>query len=101
MVVGRGWVVVNPGDPTGATTDAVVAAADAAGAALAGVVATSLGPEHHAGASLFAVGLGLPLATPPGVPRIARELHVELEDGSQLPFGDVSIRVRVNPARAT
>jgi len=100
-IVGRReWVVVNPGDPTGATTDAVVAAADAAGAALAGVVVTSLGPEHHAGASLFAVGLGLPFATPPGVPRIARDAHVELEDGSELPFGDVSVRVRVNPAQA-
>jgi 8-oxo-dGTP pyrophosphatase MutT (NUDIX family) len=95
-ILGRSrWVVVNPADPTGETLAAVVSAADASGAGLDGVVVTSLEPEHHAGASLFSVGLGLPLATPPGVPRIAREPHLELDDGAVLPFGDVETRVHV------
>jgi ADP-ribose pyrophosphatase YjhB (NUDIX family) len=89
------WVVINPGDPTGAATDAVMAAAHDAGASLDGVVLTSLEPEHHAGVALFAVGLGVPLGTPPGVPRIGRDRHIELLDGAPLPFGDVRARVSV------
>jgi ribonuclease/clavin/mitogillin len=95
LVVGeRSWVVVDPGDPTGETAAAIVAAADAAGAELAGVVITDLDPAHHAGVEMFATGYGLPVAGPHGASgRVPYAVH-ELDDGAVIPFGDATIEAR-------
>ena len=96
QLVGReAWTVVDPGDPTGASFEAVLALAGAAGASLAGVVVRDLSPERHAGVELFARGLGLPVAGPPGADALAPYDVIELENGGIVPFGDVELRAVV------
>jgi 8-oxo-dGTP pyrophosphatase MutT (NUDIX family) len=100
LVGDRSWLVVNPGDPTDETVIAALAAADAAGAALAGVVIEDLTPEHHAGVEMFARGLGLPVAGPPGADHLAPYPIEELGPRSSVPFGDASLTVElVTPPR--
>ena len=92
QIVGRAaWVVIDPGDPTGGTFDRVVAAADAAGTPLVGVVVRDLRPERHAGVELFARGLGLPVAGPRGSNALVPYEVIELGDGALVPFGDVPL----------
>jgi 8-oxo-dGTP pyrophosphatase MutT (NUDIX family) len=89
----RRWVVVDPGDPTGETSDAILAAAQEAGAELAGVVVSDLSPDRHAGVELLARGLGRPVAGPPGANALAPYELIEIEDGDRVPFGDVELTV--------
>jgi ADP-ribose pyrophosphatase YjhB (NUDIX family) len=101
LVGERSWLVVNPGDPTDGTVTVALAAAEAAGATLAGVVIEDLTPEHHAGVEMFARGLGLPVAGPPGADHLAPYRIEELAAGAQVPFGDTSITAElVAPGRA-
>jgi glyoxylase-like metal-dependent hydrolase (beta-lactamase superfamily II) len=88
-------VIVDPGDPTGETTDAIVAAADAAGAAVAGVLVSDLEPDRHAGVELFARGLGLPVAGPPGADAIAPYAITDLRAGEPVPIGDAGLVVEI------
>ncbi|MEZ0241345.1 MAG: NUDIX domain-containing protein [Chloroflexota bacterium] len=94
LVGDREWVVVNPADPTGEATAAIVARATAAGARLAGVAITDLLPAHHAGVEMLAAGLGLPVAAGPTASRIAPYPVVELQEGQRVPFGDVPLLAR-------
>ncbi len=91
----RRWVIVDPGDPTGETTDLIAAAADAAGATLAGVVVTSLEPDRHAGVEMLATGLGLPVAGPPGGSGLVPYSVTELLEGGRVPFGDLPLTARL------
>ncbi|HET9681779.1 MAG TPA: NUDIX domain-containing protein [Candidatus Limnocylindrales bacterium] len=98
----RRWVIVDPGDPTGETSDRIVAAAEEAGVELAGVVVTSIEPERHAGVEMLATGLGLPVAGPPGASGLVPYAITELADAAAVPFGDsglVASLVRESPAR--
>ncbi len=96
LVVGsRHWVVVDPGDPTGETSDAIAVAAEEAGGELAGVVITDLDPAHHAGVEMLATGLGLPVAGPPGAAGLVPFAVRELADRASLPFGDARLRAWV------
>lgn len=95
VVGGRAWVVVDPGDPTGEAFEAVLAAVQAAGARLAGVVIRDLAPERHAGVELFARGLGLAVAGPPGADALVPYPVIGLEDGALVPFGDAPIVAEV------
>ena len=94
LVGKREWVVVNPADPTGETTAATLARADAAGATLVGVAITDLLPAHHAGVEMLAAGLGLPVVAGPTASRIAPYPVIELRGGEPVPFGDVSLTAR-------
>jgi 8-oxo-dGTP pyrophosphatase MutT (NUDIX family) len=97
-VVGRErWVVVDPGDPTGAVADAVRRAAAEASASLVGVLVTGLDPDRHAGVELFARGLGLAVAGPPGGDALATYRISELADGSPVPWTDEPLVVDVAP----
>lgn len=99
LVIGaHRWLVVDPGDPTGETSDRIVGAAEAAGAELAGVVVTSLAPERHAGVEMLATGLGLPVAGPPGASGLVPYAVRELADGEAVPFGDARLRAHVEAA---
>jgi len=96
-IVGRRrLVVIDPSDPTGETTDAIVAWANERHAEIVGVAVTDLDPEHHAGVEMFAAGLGLPVVAGAGSSRIAPYPVTELGDGERLPFGDVRIVARVS-----
>jgi 8-oxo-dGTP pyrophosphatase MutT (NUDIX family) len=98
-VVGeRAWVVIDPGDPTGETTDRILAAASSAGASLAGVVIGDLQPDRQAGVELFARGMGLPVLGPPGSDAISPYRILEATDGAVIPFGDAPLSVEVTPA---
>lgn len=92
----REWLVVDPADPTGESADAILDAAAASGATLAGVVVTGLEPERHAGVELFATGLGLRVAGPPGSNGLVPYPIVELESGP-VPFGDAAFIVDASP----
>lgn len=96
LVVGtKGWVVIDPGDPTGETSDRIATAAEQAGAELAGVVVTSIDAERHAGVEMLATGLGLPVAGPPGASGLVPYAITELADGASVPFGDSGLVARV------
>ena len=98
----RAWVLVDPPDPTSGTLTAALRAADKAGARLAGIVVRDLAPEHHAGVEMFARGLGLPVAGPPGANALVPYAVQEIEVGEPVPFGDSGLRVvEVGPAHAS
>jgi 8-oxo-dGTP pyrophosphatase MutT (NUDIX family) len=88
LVGRRDVLVVDPADPTGVTSDAIIAAVAGPGGRLAGVVISSLAPERHAGVEMFAHGLGLPVAGPRAAARAAPYPLIALDDGELLPFGD-------------
>jgi hypothetical protein len=87
-------VVVDPADPTGETTDAVLAWAAERSAEVVGVAVSDLDPAHHAGVEMWATGFGLPVVGGPGTDRLAPYPVVELRAGDPIPFGDVSVVVR-------
>jgi len=93
------WVFVNPSDPTGLTSDAVVEAARAAGARIVAVAITDLEPAHHAGVEMFAAGLALPVVGGPGTARLAPYPVSELGDDEAVPFGDVRLIARLESGR--
>jgi hypothetical protein len=90
----RRLVVVDPSDPTGETTDAILAWARERGAEVEGVAVTDLDPLHHAGVEMFAAGLGLPVVAGPGASRLATYPVTQLRDGQLVPFGDVPLVAR-------
>lgn len=90
----REIVVVDPSDPTGETTDAVLAWAAGRSAEVVGVAVSDLDPTHHAGVEMWATGYGLPVVGGPGASGIAPYPITELRDGEAIPFGDVRVVVR-------
>jgi len=95
LVGRREWVLVNPSDPTGATTDAILAEAMRADARVVAVAITDLDPVHHAGVEMFAAGLALPVVAGQGASRLAPYPVTELADGDEVPFGDIRLVARV------
>ena len=91
LVGRREIVIVDPADPTGETTEAVLAWAAARGAAIVGVAVTDLEPVHHAGVEMFAAGLGLPVVAGVGASDIVPYPVTELRPGDRVPFGDVEL----------
>ena len=101
LVGDREWVIVNPADPTGATTAAMIVHAEAAGAMLAGVAITDLLPAHHAGVEMLAAGLGLPVVAGRTASGIAPYPVIELGDDQRVPFGDVPLKARTSQSELT
>jgi 8-oxo-dGTP pyrophosphatase MutT (NUDIX family) len=90
-IVGRReWVVVDPGDPTGETSDAIARAAIEANAQLVGIIVRDIRPERHAGVGMFGTGMGLPIAGGIGA-SIAPYPISEIGPGERVPFGDVAL----------
>ncbi len=90
----REWIVIDPADPTGETTDSILDEARRAGARLAGVALTDLDPVHQAGVETLARGFGLPVVAGAGAARLAPYPVNELADGQAVPFGDVAMVAR-------
>jgi 8-oxo-dGTP pyrophosphatase MutT (NUDIX family) len=84
-------IVVDPADPTGQTSDAIIAELAATGARPVGVAVASLSPERHAGVEMFAHGLGLPVAAPSGLGAGAPYPLIELGATERPPFGDADL----------
>jgi len=95
LVGHREIVVVDPADPTGITSDAVLAHLAASGGRLVGVVVSDLEPEHHAGVEMFAHGLGLPVVAPASVVGQAPYDVLGLEPDAPIPFGDIPLTLAV------
>ncbi len=92
----RRLVVIDPADPTGETTDAILAWASERDAEVVGVAVTDLDPGHHAGVEMFAAGLGVPVVAGRGASLIAPYPVTEVADGERLPFGDVPVVARAD-----
>jgi len=91
LVGRREVVVVDPGDPTGVTSDVMFAEVRSSGCRLAGVVISGFAPEQHAGVEMLARGLGLPVAAPAGIATGAPYPVIELDADDPLPFGDPGV----------
>ena len=97
-VVGeRELVVVDPGDPSDAAADAVLAAATAAGGRLVAIALTHADPDHAAGAEGLALRLDLPIFAGPGAQRELPYLVRELADGERIGAGAVELTVVSTP----
>jgi len=94
LVGERDWIVVNPADPTGQTSEAIFVAAKAAGARVVAVAISDLDPRHHAGVEMFAAAMALPVVAGPAAGRFAPYPLTELGDGEPVPYGDVPLVAR-------
>jgi 8-oxo-dGTP pyrophosphatase MutT (NUDIX family) len=92
LVGERDLVLVDPGDPTGVTSEAIDVAIRERGGRLVGIALTGLRPEEHAGVELYAAGGGLPVVAGPGAARLTPYPVIEVEPGEPIPLGDVPMR---------
>jgi glyoxylase-like metal-dependent hydrolase (beta-lactamase superfamily II)/8-oxo-dGTP pyrophosphatase MutT (NUDIX family) len=87
----RRFVLVDPGDPTGAATDRALELAAARGGVIEAVALTHVDADHAAGAEVVALALDLPVLTGPGGARPLPYAVRELSDLSMLDAGDVPL----------
>ena len=97
LVGGRELVLVDPGDPSDAAADAILAAAAAAGGRIVAIALTHADPDHAAGAEALALRLELPILAGPGAQRDLPYLVRELADGERIGAGDVELEVVATP----
>jgi hypothetical protein len=98
VLLGRRFViVVDPGDPSEAAIDAVLASVDRLGGRVSAIVLSRPDPDHAAGAEALAIPLGVPILGAPGAGRHLPYDVVEVRDGEELP-SDVRLLVRLGPA---
>ena len=87
-----GWrrvVVVDPGDPTDAGLDALLAATTRLGMEIAAVVVTSGAPDHTGGAVALALVAGVPLLASARAAALVGQPAAVVADGSRIGAGDV------------
>jgi glyoxylase-like metal-dependent hydrolase (beta-lactamase superfamily II) len=92
----RDLVVVDPGDPSEAAIDAILAAVARRSGTLRAIVLTAPDPDHAAGAEALAIPLEIPILVAPGGGRRLPYPTRELVDSEQLP-ADVGLRVEIGP----
>jgi len=97
LVGRRRFVLVDPGDPTGAPFDRVAALAASRGGAVEAVALTNVDPDHAAGAEAVAETFGVPVFAGPGGGRPVPYAVRELADLEILAAGDVPLRVVHTP----
>jgi glyoxylase-like metal-dependent hydrolase (beta-lactamase superfamily II) len=91
-VVGRrDLVVVDPGDPSEAASDALIAVADGRGGTIRAVAITHADPDHAAGTEALARALGVPVFGGRGAGHDLPSTVIELVEGDRLPAGDIEI----------
>ncbi len=97
-VVGRrALVVVDPGDPSEAAADAVLALAASRSASIAAIAITHAEPDHAAGAEALAIRLSVPLFGGPGAGHDLPAEVIELADGDPVPAGDMRLLTLTTP----
>jgi glyoxylase-like metal-dependent hydrolase (beta-lactamase superfamily II) len=97
-LVGSGEIlVVDPGDPSDAAADAILAAASAGGGRLVGIALTHVDPDHAAGAEALALRLDMPILAGPGSQRELPYLVRELAAGERIRAGGVELEVLETP----
>ncbi len=97
LVGRRRFVLIDPGDPTGAGTDRAIELATARGGVIEAVVLTHVDPDHAAGAEGLAERLGIAVLTGPGGGRPLPYRVRELADLERLDAGDVGLRAAQTP----
>jgi hydroxyacylglutathione hydrolase len=97
LVGRRELVVVDPGDPSDAAADALLAAAGERGGSIVGIALTHAEPDHAAGAEALAVRLDILVHAGRGAGRELPYPVFEHEDGEPLHVGDVRIDVIATP----
>lgn len=97
-IVGRcRFVLIDPGDPTGAALDRAVELATVRGGAIEAVALTHVDPDHSAGAEAIAERLNVPVLTGPGGGRPLPYAVREVADMEPLVVGDVTLRAVHTP----
>jgi glyoxylase-like metal-dependent hydrolase (beta-lactamase superfamily II)/8-oxo-dGTP pyrophosphatase MutT (NUDIX family) len=97
-LVGEGeLVIVDPGDPSDAAADAILAAVAGAGGRLVGIALTHADPDHAAGAEGLALRLGLPIVAGPGAGHDLPYAVRELADGERVAAGGLELRAIATP----
>jgi glyoxylase-like metal-dependent hydrolase (beta-lactamase superfamily II) len=97
-VVGRHeLVVVDPGDPSDAAADAILAIAAGREARIAGILLTSPEPDHAAGAEALAGRIDVPVFAGVGAARWLPYDVQELRDGDAVPVGDTPLTAIATP----
>ena len=97
-LVGQGEVVVvDPGDPSDAGADAILAAVAADGGRLVAIALTHTDPDHAAGAEVLALRRDLPILAGPGAGRDLPYLVRELGEGERIGAGDVQLELLGTP----
>jgi ribonuclease/clavin/mitogillin len=97
-VVGRHeLVVVDPGDPSDAAADAILALAARREARIVGVVLTSPEPDHAAGAEALAGRIDVPVFAGVGAARWLPYDVRELREGDAVPVGDTRLTAIATP----
>jgi glyoxylase-like metal-dependent hydrolase (beta-lactamase superfamily II)/8-oxo-dGTP pyrophosphatase MutT (NUDIX family) len=97
LVGRRRFVLVDPGDPTGAALERCLELARARGGDVAAIALTHVDPDHHAGAEGLAEGLGIPVLAGPGAARRLPYAVRELVDEAVIDAGDIGLRVLATP----
>jgi 8-oxo-dGTP pyrophosphatase MutT (NUDIX family) len=92
----RELVVVDPGDPSEAAIDAILAAAARRSGTIRAIVLTAPDPDHAAGAEALAIPLEVPILVAPGAGRRLPYATRAVVDGERL-AADVDVRVRLGP----
>jgi glyoxylase-like metal-dependent hydrolase (beta-lactamase superfamily II)/8-oxo-dGTP pyrophosphatase MutT (NUDIX family) len=90
-------VVVDPGDPSDAAADALLALATGRQARIAGIVLTSPEPDHAAGAEALAGRIDVPVFAGVGAARWLPYDVRELRDGDIVPVGDMPLTAIATP----
>ena len=90
-------VVVDPGDPSDAAAEAILAVAAERGGRVAAIAVTHVDPDHAAGAEPLALRLGLRVIVGPGGGRVLSHHVEEVADGQRVTAGDVELTVVAVP----
>ena len=90
-------IVVDPGDPSDAAAEAILAAAAERGGRVAAVAVTHVDPDHAAGAEPLALRLGFRVIVGPGGGRVLSHDVEEVADGQRITAGDVELTVVAAP----
>jgi endoribonuclease LACTB2 len=97
-VVGRReLIVVDPGDPSDAAADALLALASGREAGIVAIVLTSPEPDHAAGAEALAGRIHVPVFVGRGSARWLPYDVTEVADGDVIPAGDIPLTAVATP----
>ena len=97
LVGRRELVVIDPGDPSDAAADALLAAAAERDGAIVAIALTHAEPDHGAGAEGLALRLDIHIYAGPGAGQELSYDVRELRDGERVPAGDVPVDVIETP----
>jgi glyoxylase-like metal-dependent hydrolase (beta-lactamase superfamily II)/8-oxo-dGTP pyrophosphatase MutT (NUDIX family) len=97
-IVGRReLVVVDPGDPSDAAAEAILASAARRDGRITAIVVTHVDPDHAAGAEPLGLRLGLRVMVGPGGGGMLSSEVDEVADGQLISAGDVELTVVATP----